>query len=54
VWTQTLSELCLTIPVDESVVAKNVDINLTPDKIKVAIKGQPPIINGRFPIKIKV
>ena len=53
-WTQTLSEVNMSIPVPENTRAKMLDIVISTKKIKVGIKGQPPIINGEFPEKVKV
>jgi len=54
VWVQTLSDLTMTIPVPLTTKSKMLDVNIGTKKIKVGIKGQPPIINGEFPEKIKV
>jgi len=53
VWTQTLEELHMYIPVPQDTRAKNMNINIGTTKCLVAIKGQTPIIDGEFTEKIK-
>jgi hypothetical protein len=53
VWTQTLEELHIYIPVPKDTRAKNMDINIGTTKCHVAVKGQAPIISGEFTEKIK-
>jgi len=45
-WTQQLAELCVTIPVPTGIRTKQLDIQISNKHLKVAIKGQPPIIDG--------
>eukprot|EP01022_Parablepharisma_sp_SALTPOND_P023444 TRINITY_DN495_c0_g1_i1.p7 TRINITY_DN495_c0_g1~~TRINITY_DN495_c0_g1_i1.p7 ORF type:complete len:274 (-),score=68.92 TRINITY_DN495_c0_g1_i1:7644-8465(-) len=54
VWTQTLNEVTLNIPIPPNIRAKMLDVVFGQKKIKVGIKGQPPIIDGEFPERIKV
>ncbi len=54
VWTQTLSELNLSIPMPANTRSKMLDISFGNKKVRVGIKGQSPIIDGEFPEKIKV
>jgi len=54
VWTQTLSEVVINIPVPSSTRGKMVEVVFGQKKIKVGIKGQSPIIDGEFPERIKV
>lgn len=53
VWTQTLDELHMYIPVPKDTRAKNMNINIGTTKCLVAIKGQTPIVDGEFTEKIK-
>ena len=54
VWTQTLGDITLNIPLPPNIRTKMLDVVLATKKIKVGIKGQPLIIDGEFPEKIKV
>ena len=54
VWTQTLNEVVINIPVPADTRSKMVQISFGQKKIKIGIKGQPPIIDGEFPERIKV
>jgi cytoskeletal protein RodZ len=54
VWTQTLSEVVINIPVPNDTRGKMVSVTFGQKKIKVEVKGQPPIIDGEFPERIKV
>lgn len=53
-WTQTLSEVVITIPMPPETNKKTITVKLGSKKIKAEVKGQPPIIDGEFPEKIKV
>jgi len=44
-WTQTIGDLDVTIPIDAKYKGKDLDIKLTKNALKVAIKGQEPIID---------
>ncbi|KAE8145883.1 HSP20-like chaperone [Aspergillus avenaceus] len=48
-WTQTIKDVDLTIPVPGNLRGRDLDVVLTKTKIKVAVKGQEPIIEGDFP-----
>ncbi|KAB8227774.1 hypothetical protein ETB97_010864 [Aspergillus alliaceus] len=48
-WTQTIKDVDVTIPVPGNLRGKDLDVVLTKNKIKVAVKGQEPIIEGEFP-----
>lgn len=43
-WTQTIGDADVTIPVPGTIKGRDLDVVLTKTKIKVALKGQPPII----------
>lgn len=52
-WGQTLGEVTVTVPVPPGTKAKMMDVVITKTKIKVAVKGQPPIIEGEFNEPVK-
>ncbi|KAI6824844.1 Nuclear movement protein [Hortaea werneckii] len=53
-WTQTIGELDLTAVIPANIKGKDLDVKLTRNGIKAAIKGQEPIIEGDFPHPIRV
>jgi len=53
VWTQTLEELHIYIPVNPSTKGKDLSITLGTTKCLVGLKGETPIIDGEWPEKIK-
>ncbi|KAI7549171.1 Nuclear movement protein [Hortaea werneckii] len=53
-WTQTIGELDLTAAIPANIKGKDLDVKLTRNGIKAAIKGQEPIIEGDFPHPIRV
>lgn len=53
VWTQTLEELHMYIPVPAGTRAKDLNVTLDTTKCHVGLKGQASIINGEFTEKIK-
>lgn len=54
VWTQQLAELMVNVPVPAGTKTKMLDIEFTNRRLRVGIKGQPPIINGEFHKRIIV
>ncbi len=44
-WTQTIQDVDLTVPVPANIKGKDLVVELTKTKLKVAIKGQEPIID---------
>ena len=55
VWTQTLTDLHVVIPVEDKVTKKELTISIEESGLKVQIKGQPkPIIEGAWPEKIDI
>ncbi|KAE8373668.1 nuclear movement protein nudC [Aspergillus bertholletiae] len=48
-WTQTIKDVDVTIPVPGNLRGRDLDVVLAKNKIKVAVKGQEPIIEGDFP-----
>lgn len=52
-WTQTIRDVDVTIPVPGNLKGRDMDVVLTKDKIKVAVKGQEPIIEVRNPTHIQ-
>ncbi|KAI7216394.1 Nuclear movement protein [Hortaea werneckii] len=53
-WTQTIGELDLAAVIPANIKGKDLDVKLTRNGIKAAIKGQEPIIEGDFPHSIRV
>lgn len=53
VWTQTLEEMHMYISVPKGIKGKDLKINIETTKCHVSIKGQPAIVEGEFPEKIK-
>lgn len=54
VWTQTLSELTITIPVPPGTKSKMLDVDISNKKLKVGLKGQPHIVNGELHKRVVV
>ncbi|PLB45452.1 nuclear movement protein nudC [Aspergillus steynii IBT 23096] len=48
-WTQSIQDVDVTIPIPGNIKGRDMDVVLTKTKIKVAIKGQEPFIEGDFP-----
>lgn len=46
IWTQTLSDLIVTVPVPLGTKTKQLSVDITNKRLKVGMKGQPPIIDG--------
>lgn len=46
-WTQTIKDLDVTISIDAKYKGRDLDVKLTRSHLKVAIKGQDPIIDVR-------
>lgn len=46
-WTQTIRDLDVTAPIPANIKGRDMQVTLTKTKIKVAIKGQDPIIEVR-------
>lgn len=47
-WTQTTKDLDVTIPIDAQYKGRDLDVKIAKTHLKVAIKGQDPIIDVRF------
>lgn len=54
VWIQTLSELTVNIPVPAGTKTKMLDIEISNKRLRVGIKGQPPLINGELHKRVVV
>jgi len=55
VWTQTLTEVHVSIPIAESVTKKDLTVQFLEDRLLVAVKGLPaPVLDGPWPEKIDV
>jgi HSP20 family molecular chaperone IbpA len=46
-WTQTIKDVDVTIPIDGKYKGRDLDVKLSKNALKVAIKGQDPIIDVR-------
>ncbi|KZZ92621.1 nuclear movement protein NudC [Ascosphaera apis ARSEF 7405] len=53
-WSQTIGDVDISVPIDGNLKARDLSIVLAKSKIKVAVKGQDPIIEGDFPHPIIV
>ncbi|KAI5301873.1 hypothetical protein KEM56_001264 [Ascosphaera pollenicola] len=53
-WSQTIGDLDISVPIDANLKARDLTIVLAKSKIKVAVKGQDPIIEGDLPHPILV
>ncbi|KAA8647446.1 hypothetical protein EYZ11_004050 [Aspergillus tanneri] len=53
-WTQTIQDVDVTIPIPANIKGRDMDVVLTKNKIKVAIKGQESFIEGDFPHPVLV
>ncbi|KAK2736226.1 hypothetical protein FQN57_000824 [Myotisia sp. PD_48] len=53
-WTQTIKDADVTISVPAETRGKDLDVVLTKAKLKVALKGKEPFIDGSFPHPILV
>ena len=54
-WVQTLHDVTITIPVNASLRARNVDCRIEPNHLYICIKGEEsPILNGNLYQRIKV
>ena len=54
VWTQTLSEVTVNIPVPSGTKTKMLDVEISNKRLRVGIKGQPPMINGELHKRVVV
>ena len=43
-WTQTIRDVDVTAPISSNIKGRDMEVTLTKSKIRVAIKGQEPII----------
>lgn len=48
-WTQTVQDVDLTAQVPGNLKARDFDIKISKDHLRVAVKGQDPIIDVSFP-----
>jgi CS domain len=53
-WSQTISDLDITIPIASNYRGKDLDVRLAKHSLHVAIKGQDPLISGDLPHAIHV
>lgn len=47
-WTQTIQDLDIVVPVAGNLRGKDIEVLITKTKLKVAIKGQTPVIDVRY------
>ncbi|KAJ4976978.1 hypothetical protein NE237_002084 [Protea cynaroides] len=53
-WTQTLQEVTVTVPVPPGTKSRFIACEIKKDRLKVGLKGQPPIIDGDLYQSVKV
>ncbi|KAL9008431.1 MAG: hypothetical protein Q9173_006442 [Seirophora scorigena] len=53
-WTQTIKDLEIAVPVAGNLRGKDIEVVMTKTKLKVAVKGQAPAIDGDLTHAIKV
>ncbi|KAJ4941342.1 hypothetical protein NE237_016368 [Protea cynaroides] len=53
-WTQTLQEVTVTVPVPPRTKSRFIACEIKKDRLKVGLKGQPPIIDGDLYQSVKV
>ncbi|KAJ6104691.1 hypothetical protein N7523_011011 [Penicillium sp. IBT 18751x] len=53
-WTQTIRDVDVSAPIPANIKGRDMQVTLTKTKLKIAIKGQEPIIEGDFPHPIVV
>ncbi|KKK16957.1 hypothetical protein P175DRAFT_0532237 [Aspergillus ochraceoroseus IBT 24754] len=53
-WTQTIQDVDVTIPIPGNIKGRDMEVVLTKTKIKIAIKGQEPLIDGDFPHPVRL
>jgi hypothetical protein len=51
-WTQQLADLQIVVPVPEGTKTKQLKVDMTSSKLSVGLKGQEPILSGKFHKKI--
>ena len=47
-WTQTIKDVDITVPIASNLRGKDLDVVLAKSQMKVAVKGQAPIIDVRL------
>ncbi|KAJ4373971.1 hypothetical protein N0V83_002710 [Neocucurbitaria cava] len=53
-WDQTIKDLDITVALDAKYKGKDLDVKISRNALKVAIKGQEPFIDGELPHAIRV
>ncbi|CAD8131856.1 unnamed protein product [Paramecium pentaurelia] len=53
IWTQTLEEVQVYIPIPSTVTSKQLTVKIESSSLLVGLKGQPPIVNGQLFEKIQ-
>lgn len=54
VWTQALGDLTVVIPVPEGTKSKQVNVEISSNKLRVGLKGAAPIVDGQLHKRVKV
>ena len=54
VWTQTLSEVSVNVPMPPGTTGKMVDVKIGVTSLKVGVKGQPLIVDGKLHKRVKL
>ncbi|KAL4448441.1 hypothetical protein ABPG75_005660 [Micractinium tetrahymenae] len=52
-WTQSLAEVVLTVPVPPGTKGRSCDVAIGRDKLRVGLKGQPPVLDGPLFASVK-
>ncbi|GAX76152.1 hypothetical protein CEUSTIGMA_g3596.t1 [Chlamydomonas eustigma] len=53
-WTQTLTEVTVNVPVPAGIKARDLQVLIKKDYLKVGVKGQPPILDGEMSELVKI
>lgn len=48
-WDQTIKDLDITVPIEGKYKGKDLDVKISRNALRVGIKGQPPVIDVRYP-----
>jgi len=54
VWTQTLSEVTVNVPMPAGTTGKQVDVKIGVGSLRVGLKGQPPLVDGKLTKRVKL
>ena len=48
-WDQTIKDLDITVSIEGKYKGRDLDVNISRNALRVGIKGQPPVIDVRYP-----